>query len=191
MTRHPEYWIATLEALTSTRKNYWNFYPADYQNWLNIYFKLIRDARQIQDVNLEGPITITIRQSKKLFHLRPLWARSYEEKRFKEKRLLESMSSGVYENPQLSTGWAYQRELIHDLDGCEILVERSMDGGGNLQKLALMRANKNTTDLQIERRVNRRTFHLVPIPSIGRRIDVSPLLYSPRSITENVPAVLL
>lgn len=192
MTRHPEYWLATLKALTSTDKNYWNFSPVDYQNWLNIYFKLIRDQQQMHDVQLEGSITMSMRQSKKLFRLRPLWAMSYEEKRFKERRLLKaSMSSGVFENPKLSTGWSFQRELVFDLDGHEILVERTMNATGNLQKLTLMRANRKTTDLQVEQRVNHRTFRVVPTESIGNRADLSSLLHSRRSISENIPATLI
>jgi len=162
--------------------------PSEYQLWINAYLGAVADA---QEIKLAGPISISISQSKRLFNIRPLWAMSFEEKRFKEhRRIAATMATGIFENPRMNA-WAFQRELVFDLDRRLILVERTMDASGNLQKLALMRSNRNSTDLQVERRVNRRNFDIVTVPQIGRRTSLSVLLSSPRSIAENIPATLI
>ncbi len=189
MTRYPDYWTNALAKYTSheiVSRN--SMIPTEYQLWINAYFGAIADR---QEIKLAGPISISIRQSKRLFNIRPLWAMSFEEKRFKDhRRIAASMATGVFENPSMNA-WAFQRELIFDLNRRLILVERTMDASGNLQKLALMRSNRNTTDLQVEHRVNRRNFNIVTVPQIGRRTSLSVLLSSPRSIAENVPATLI
>ncbi len=189
MTRHPEYWTAALAKYTSdaiVSRN--SMIPSEYQLWINAYLKAVADKKEIK---LAGPISVSIRQSKRLFNIRPLWAMSFEEKRFREhRRVATSMATGIFENPTMNA-WAFQRELIFDLERHLILVERTTDANGNLQKLALMRSNRRVTDLQVERRVNRWNFDIVTVPQIGRRTNLSSLLSSPRSIAENIPATLI
>lgn len=189
MTRYPDYWTNTLAKYIShdiVSRN--SMIPSEYQLWINAYLAAVADK---QEIKLAGPVSISIRQSKRLFNIRPLWALSFEEKRFREhRRVAASMATGQFENPSMNA-WAFQRELIFDLDRRLILVERTMDASGNLQKLALMRSNRDSTDLQIERRENRRNFTIVTVPQIGHRTSLSKLLFSSRSIAENIPAALI
>ena len=108
--------------------------PKTYQSWLNCYCQLITNNFS----GLNSPLDLTIATARSKFRYRPIWALTYSQKRFREG---SDNLAGVFLKQQGSQGkyWRAEREFVMDNHGQNAIIERLVDGGGKVQRLAVLR----------------------------------------------------
>jgi hypothetical protein len=139
--------------------------PANYQHWLNLYYKIVAGKYP-----LENPLDLTINQAIYAFSKRPLWAQTFAEKRFPDGVRGQSTFVSASINYDDINHWWAEREVFTDHKGLPVFVERILTATGALQDLSVLR----TTELdspgfcyyRLERRVSRSRFQASPIQKV-------------------------
>lgn len=135
---------------------------------------------------MNNPLDLTLATAKSKFRHRPIWALTYSQKRFRQK---PDNLADVFLKRQGLPGkyWRAEREFVVDNRGQNAIIERLVDGGGKVQRLAILRVyDDQSYCYRYEERFSRIGFMASDLMMIPGDLDLPHLFTSDQPMSHNL-----
>jgi hypothetical protein len=160
--------------------------PETYQSWLDCYYQRITEEFS----GLKNALDLKILEAKTKFPSRPLWALTFSEKRFRDRDLPDTMIDQFLKDSKLGSSrfWRAEREAIMDNHNLPAVIERCVDAGGKVQRLAVLRVSDDGLGFSYrqENRFNRIEFATSGPKLIYDRLILWDLFRSDRPVLDDL-----